>query len=165
MHAIRASGTDRGFSFIELLAYMAIAALLILAAIPQFNNYRGQARDAATVSDVRNVAVALEAWAIDHPGEQFPNIRSNWTNNFTIPPQTMGMDILAAAGVKLSSGTDLWVSDRTQWSWPTSTTFTRPGQAFCIYAINLDGKGYSSDYSLFGYHSGNGGMGVNCGTK
>lgn len=53
--------SDRGFSFIELLAYMAIAALLILAAVPQFNNYRNQAHDANVKGDLKNIAVAMES--------------------------------------------------------------------------------------------------------
>ena len=52
---------DGGFSFIELLAYMAIAALLILAAIPQFNQYRTKAVISNMQSDARNVATTIEA--------------------------------------------------------------------------------------------------------
>lgn len=52
---------DDGFSFIELLAYMGIAALLILAAIPQFNAYRQKAVISNLESDTRNVAQAVEA--------------------------------------------------------------------------------------------------------
>ena len=52
---------DSGFSFIELLAYMAIAALLILAAIPQFNQYREKATISNMQGDARNVAQTIEA--------------------------------------------------------------------------------------------------------
>jgi len=52
---------DGGFSFIELLAYMAIAALLILAAIPQFNQYRTKAVISNMQSDARNLATTIEA--------------------------------------------------------------------------------------------------------
>jgi len=57
---------DHGFSFIELLAYMAIAALLILAAIPQFGAYRAKAGLATLQSDLHNVALSMEAeWNAD----------------------------------------------------------------------------------------------------
>jgi Tfp pilus assembly protein PilE len=56
-----ARNSDGGFSFIELLAYMAIAALLILAAIPQFNKYREQATISTMQDDARNFAVEAEA--------------------------------------------------------------------------------------------------------
>lgn len=52
---------DRGFSFIELLAYMAIAALLILAAIPQFNQYRQKAVVSNLENDVHNASIAAES--------------------------------------------------------------------------------------------------------
>jgi len=52
---------DRGFSFIELLAYMAIAALLILAAVPQFSAYRERALVSNLQSDVRNASLNAEA--------------------------------------------------------------------------------------------------------
>ena len=61
---------DDGFSFIELLAYMAIAALLILAAIPQFSNYRGQAADLNIKTDLRSIAAYQEASRIDGSGYQ-----------------------------------------------------------------------------------------------
>lgn len=53
--------TDRGFSFIELLAYMAIAALLVLAAIPQFSAYRERALISNLQGDVRNASLSAEA--------------------------------------------------------------------------------------------------------
>jgi len=46
---------------------MAIAALLILAAIPQFGNYRAKAADSVVRDDARNLAVALESYRIDQP--------------------------------------------------------------------------------------------------
>ena len=52
---------DRGFSFIELLAYMAIAALLVLAAVPQFGNYREKAAITNLMGDLRDAASAMEA--------------------------------------------------------------------------------------------------------
>lgn len=152
---------DRGFSFIELLAYMAIAALLILAAIPQFNNYRGQARDQATMNDVRNVAVAYEAWAVSHPGESFPYVRQDWAS------ATTGLNILSDLGVTLGDDTKLLAEDRLDSTAPT-TAFTARGQAFCIFAYNENGQKYKDTFSAGGrlaYHSGNGGLQTECWTK
>jgi len=59
---------DGGFSFIELLAYMAIAALLILAALPQFGNYRTKASTTNLTSDLRNAAAEMEAAFTDDKG-------------------------------------------------------------------------------------------------
>ena len=56
---------DRGFSFIELLAYMAIAALLVLAAVPQFASYQVRAAVTNMQSDLRNAGAAMEAAYVD----------------------------------------------------------------------------------------------------
>ena len=150
---------DRGFSFIELLAYMAIAALLILAAIPQFNNYRGAARDATTMSDVKNVATAMEAWRIEHAGETVPNVNWNWDSLNT----DWNYAILTANGAVLSAGTHLVVRDRAEQG--GETVFTTPGQEYCIFAYNPDGKKWRGASSALNYHSGNGGIDVNCQSK
>lgn len=60
---------DSGFSFVELLAYMAIAALLVLAAIPQFENYRARAADTLVQGDLRNVGSYLEGLATENPAQ------------------------------------------------------------------------------------------------
>lgn len=56
---------DHGFSFIELLAYMAIAALLVLAAIPQFSAYRSKAVVSTMLDDAKSLGMAVEA--LDEP--------------------------------------------------------------------------------------------------
>jgi len=56
---------DHGFSFIELLAYMAIAALLVLAAIPQFSAYRSKAIVSTMLDDAKSLGMAVEA--LDEP--------------------------------------------------------------------------------------------------
>lgn len=59
---------DRGFSFVELLAYMAIAALLILAALPQYSACRERAAVTVLQDDVRSAALAAEASNIEGSG-------------------------------------------------------------------------------------------------
>ncbi|BDZ52658.1 hypothetical protein GCM10025867_48990 (plasmid) [Frondihabitans sucicola] len=78
---------DRGFSFIELLAYMAIAALLILAAIPQFNAYRDKAAVSNLQSDLRNAATDMEA-----------NVTADGTY-----PASLPSSVRVSRGVQLSS--------------------------------------------------------------
>jgi len=153
----RHDGSDLGFSFVELLAYIAIAALLILAAIPQFSNFRGQAIDQTTRSDVYNVAAAYEAWAIEHPGERFPEAYRDFEGT------SKNVQLLKDMGVVLSPGTRLVAIDRDSYRTPASTVFTAPGQAFCVYAYNTSGKTFKAPRPVrFNYHSGAGGMGVVC---
>jgi type IV pilus assembly protein PilA len=54
-----------GFTLIELLVVVAIIGILAAIAIPQFN-YRKNAFDARTVSDLRNAATAQETYFADH---------------------------------------------------------------------------------------------------
>lgn len=151
---------DGGFSFIELLAYMAVAALLILAAIPQFNAYRGHARDLATREDVRNVAIAVEAWAIDHPGQLFPSAYAGWNR-----PAFDDSQVRSTYGVRLSDGTHMWVLDRTARTepWTPVPKNSAPGAAFCIYAYNPAGAKFNDgDHSHVAYNSTERGMGTEC---
>lgn len=147
-------GVDAGFSFIELLAYMAIAALLILAAIPQFQNYRGAARDANTRDDVKSVAQAIESWSIDHPGEKYPYINVDWNAD----NGTLNDGILTSNGARLSKGTHLIVRDRTS----MVATGVDPGQSYCISAYNPDGARWNGIKGNLNYDSAYGGLGYDC---
>ena len=57
---------QHGFTLIELLVVIAIIGILAAIAIPQFQQYRLRGYDAAARSDVRNAAVAQEAYFVDH---------------------------------------------------------------------------------------------------
>jgi prepilin-type N-terminal cleavage/methylation domain-containing protein len=54
-------GSD-GFSLIELLVVIAIVALLVAIAIPQFFAYKARSIDARMKSDLKNGALAMEAY-------------------------------------------------------------------------------------------------------
>jgi type IV pilus assembly protein PilA len=53
---------DLGFSLIEVLLVIVVISVLAVIAIPQFISYRNEAIDAQLKSDLRNAAVAIEAY-------------------------------------------------------------------------------------------------------
>ncbi len=56
---------EKGFTLIELLVVIAIIGILAAIAIPQFKEYRKRGYDAGARSDLRNAAVAEEAYFVD----------------------------------------------------------------------------------------------------
>ena len=59
------SDKDQGFTLIELLVVIIIIGILAAIAIPVFLNQRKKGVDASLKSDLRNVALAMEAYYVD----------------------------------------------------------------------------------------------------
>lgn len=55
-----------GFTLIELLIVVAIIGILAAIAVPNFLNAQTRAKVAGTVSDMRNIGVAIESYRIDN---------------------------------------------------------------------------------------------------
>ncbi|HEX5971552.1 MAG TPA: prepilin-type N-terminal cleavage/methylation domain-containing protein [Gemmatimonadaceae bacterium] len=54
------------FTLIELLIVVVVIGILVAILIPSFKNTKGRANEAALKSDLRNIAVAQEAYFFDH---------------------------------------------------------------------------------------------------
>ncbi|GEM_PF-2092320 len=63
---MRALGRIAGFTLIELLVVIAIIGILAAVAIPQFGAYRRKGFDADAQANVRNMALAQEAYFLDN---------------------------------------------------------------------------------------------------
>jgi prepilin-type N-terminal cleavage/methylation domain-containing protein len=57
---------QKGFTLIELMIVIAIIGILATVAIPQFASYRARGFDSGTMSDIRNISTAQEAYHIDN---------------------------------------------------------------------------------------------------
>ncbi|MEL7239899.1 MAG: prepilin-type N-terminal cleavage/methylation domain-containing protein, partial [Planctomycetota bacterium] len=64
----------RGFTLIELLVVIAIIALLIGILLPALGRARDQARTVLSLSNVRQLTVALTTYAVDFNGKFPQNI-------------------------------------------------------------------------------------------
>lgn len=62
------SGSESGFTLVELLVVMLILGILAAIAIPSFFNQRDKASDASAKTDVRTAQTAMETYATDNNG-------------------------------------------------------------------------------------------------
>lgn len=58
--------TDRGFTLLEVLAAIAIIAILAAVAIPRFGDFRALAYDSRSEQDLRNLATAQELYRAEN---------------------------------------------------------------------------------------------------
>ena len=92
------SKRDEGFTLIEVMIVVAIIAILAAIAIPQLSVYRTKSYNTAAVSDLKNAAIAQEAYYVDN--RQYTNSISNLT---TIP---YNLSISQGVNVAVSSATN-----------------------------------------------------------
>ena len=63
------SGSESGFTLVELLVVMLILGILAAISIPAFFNQRDKARDADAKVAARTAELAMETYATDNGGD------------------------------------------------------------------------------------------------
>ena len=89
---------DEGFTLIEVMIVVAIIAILAAIAIPQLSVYRTKSYNTSAISDLKNAAIAQEAYYVDN--RQYTNSISN----LTVTP--FNLFISQGVNVDISSATD-----------------------------------------------------------
>lgn len=129
-----------GFTLIELLVVIAIIAILASILFPVFSRARGKARQAACMSNMKQISLAIISYASD-----YDNCTPCWDTNETATPLN-NHNTWDAVIMPYMKNTQILVCPDNKWNRDTPTTPAnignqsgpKRGYAIARYAANMD---------------------------
>lgn len=141
----RLSGTDHGFSLMELIATMIIMGLLAAIALPVYTNQRAKANKAAAESDARSVATEMV--------EMFGDVTDWGATPYmvdTLTNERLSITFYNTGGTPTSDDFDLLISTDSEY-YDGYTPDSDYPYSYCVVIKNHDQYARASDQ---GYDSG-----------
>ncbi|MEA1963267.1 MAG: type II secretion system protein [Patescibacteria group bacterium] len=132
----------KGFTLIELLVVIAIIGLLSTLAVVSLSNARLKARDAKRMSDLKQIATAIELYSSDQDTSAYPTNGACGGAGIVGVAETAAIDNLCGSGNPIKDGTNTYLASIPED--PTSTQnyhYEGDTDNYCISA-NLEGAAF-----------------------
>jgi general secretion pathway protein G len=117
---------QKGFTLIELLIVVAIIGIIAAIAIPNLLNAINRGRQKRTMSDIRSIATALEAYSVD-----FNFYPKGITGTVTVDQLETYITPTFIKRLPLNDG----------WNQQLELTMDGVGQSYTLYSVAKDGAG------------------------
>lgn len=114
------TASDKGFTLIEIMIVVAIIAILAAIAMPQLSAYRTRSYNTTAVSDLKNAAIAQEAYYVEN------RRYTNSISNLTATPYNLFISHGVSVGVA-SANNEAYVMTAYHSAGNTTYTLSGPG--------------------------------------
>jgi type IV pilus assembly protein PilA len=130
------SGSESGFTLVELLVVMLILGILAAIAIPSFFNQRDKARDADAKADAKTAQTAIETYATENDGQY---------TGADVDDLVRIEETLSDADLDVASDADTYTVTATSATGNTFSVSREAGGAFALDCTELGEAGCPED--------------------